>query len=86
MPGPPNIQLMTDPRGTYRDRHVIETQYMTAVLLCDEKNLLPPSSDLHFIIFPWEKNTSPDPHHEDQGRACGDGDGLQLKQEEAGVP
>ena len=34
---PHNLHHMADPGGKYRDRYVIETQYMTVVLFCDMK-------------------------------------------------
>ena len=38
---PPNLQLMTDQGGKYRERHVIETQYLTAVISCDDRTCCP---------------------------------------------
>ena len=51
----PNIQLMTDPGGKYRDRHVIETQYLTAVLSCDDRSCCPTAKTSILSFFPGRR-------------------------------
>ena len=53
--GPPNIQLMADPGGKYRDRHVLETQYLTAVLSCDDRTCCPPTRNCISSFFPGRR-------------------------------
>ena len=53
--GPPNIQLMTDAGGKYRDRHVLETQYLTAMLSCDDRTCCPPTRTCISSFFPGRR-------------------------------
>ena len=55
VPDAPNIQLLVDQGGKYRDRHVIETQYMTVVLSCDDRTCCPPPRTSIQSFFPGRR-------------------------------
>ena len=51
----PDIHLLTDQGGKYRERHVIETQYLTAVLSCDDRTCCPPVRTSIQSFFPGRR-------------------------------
>ena len=52
---PPDLHLLTDHGGKYRNRHVIETQYLTAVLSCDDRTCCPPVRTSILSFFPGRR-------------------------------
>ena len=52
---PPDIDLLADKGGKYRERHVIETQYLTAVLSCDDRTCCPPVRTCIQSFFPGRR-------------------------------